>query len=84
MLGLGEYLAGRYGRKERFEVCESPNDTTYIVDVDGEEPDEWNAKNLARVFESGEVECYYFHLLLNDASRRGFIDNGTYAVGVSW
>ena len=83
MLGLDQIVEAFYGK--RVELLESPNDTSYVLDVSKKVSLEaYDANSLQECVRHGGLECYYLGILMQYLVSRDVLPAGHYAIRVSW
>lgn len=82
---LEEFLMGVYSLSSRFELLESPNDTTHDVGkVAKRDLSDYDQKNLEKIGKNGSAEYCFLYIIFQDLVNKDLIPEGHYQVNVCW
>ena len=81
---FGTFVQEVYGLRDRFDILETPNDSTHSYSgIDGK-MSEYEETQLAEMIKDGCGEYYRLADILNDLCRKGKIVPGDYLIDVCW
>lgn len=83
MDGLERFITAAYGKN--MEMTESPNDTSYEIEVESkEEFDKYEKENIEKIIEKGWFEHYNLRLVIQDLVNKDILPVGNYIIRMSW